>query len=150
MCLNEKVFTKSCRILNTVLFQLLIHQIMKLKKFYLKMSELMIAWLLKLQQRDIFIANEKWHQWFTFRKNELSKWSMRNNELLHHNLAVYVFNDFVTRNEILCMNHDNLEADHFACACIKTAIRRKYYWLKMFKKMTEYVCICSNYCYEVC
>ena len=60
MCLNEKVLVKSCRILDTASSQLLIHQIMKLKRFYLKMSELMITWLLKLQQRNIFIANEKW------------------------------------------------------------------------------------------
>jgi len=43
MCLNEKILTKSCRILDTALFQLLIHQIMKLKRFYLKMSKSMIA-----------------------------------------------------------------------------------------------------------
>ena len=73
ICLNEKVLVKSCRILNTASFQLLIHQFMKSKKFYLKMSELMTAWLLKLQQRNIFVANEKWCQWFTFKKNELLK-----------------------------------------------------------------------------
>jgi len=43
MCLNEKVLAKSCRILDIVSSQLLIHQIMKLKRFYLKMSESMIA-----------------------------------------------------------------------------------------------------------
>ncbi len=148
MWLNEKVLIRSCRILDTALFQLLIHQIMKLKKFYLKMSESMTAWLLKLQQRDIFVANEKWCQWFTSRKNEFLKWSMRNNELLCRDLAVYIFNDSVTRNEILHMNHDDFEADHFACARIKTAIRRKYYWSKMLKEMTKYVCICS-YCQRV-
>jgi len=52
---------------------------------------------------------------------------MKNDELLHHDLAVYVFNDSVTRNEILHINHDNFEANHFAYAHIKTAIRRKYY-----------------------
>ncbi len=52
---------------------------------------------------------------------------MRNDELLRCDLAVYVFNDSATRNEILRMNHDDFEADHFAHACIKTAIRRKYY-----------------------
>ncbi len=40
---NEKVLTKSCRILNIASFQLLIHQIMKLKRFYLKMNESMTA-----------------------------------------------------------------------------------------------------------
>ncbi len=73
---------------------------------------------------------------------------MRNDELLHHDLAVYVFNDSVTRNEILRMNHDDFEADHFTYTHIKTAIRRKYYWLKMLKEMTKYVCICSN-CQQV-
>ncbi len=73
ICLNEKVLVKSCRILNTASFQLFIHQFMKSKKFYLKMSELMTAWLLKLQQWNIFVANEKWCQWFTFKKNELLK-----------------------------------------------------------------------------
>ncbi len=104
----------------------------------------MTAWLLKLQQRNVFVANEKWHQWFAFRKNELLKWSMRNDELLRRDLAVYVLNDSATRNEILHMNHDDFEADHFTCACIKIAIRRKYYWLKMLKEMMKYVCICSD------
>ncbi len=144
MCSNEKVLTKSCRILNIASFQLLIHQIIKLKRFYLKMSELMTVWLLKLQQRDVFIANEKWCQWFASRKNELLKWSMRNNELLRRDLAVYVLNDSATRNEILHMNHDDFEADHFSCTHIETVIRRKYYWSKMLKKMMKYVCICSN------
>ncbi len=117
---------------------------MKLKRFYLKMSKSMTAWLLKLQQRNIFVMNEKWHQRFASRKNKLSKWSMKDDELLCRDLAVYVFNDFATRNEILHMNHDDLEANHFAYACIKTAIRRKYYWLKMLKKMTKYVCICLD------
>ncbi len=118
---------------------------MKLKRFYLKMSESMTAWLLKLQQRNVFVANKKWCQRFASRKNELLKWSMKDDELLRRDLAVYVFNDSATRNEILCMNHDDFEADHFTCACIKTAIRRKYYWSKMLKKMMKYVCICSNY-----
>jgi len=52
---------------------------------------------------------------------------MRNDELLRRDLAVYVLNDSATRNEILRMNHDDLKADHFAYAHIKTAIRRKYY-----------------------
>jgi len=43
MCLNEKVLTRSHRILNTALSRLLIHQIMKSKRFYLKMSESMTA-----------------------------------------------------------------------------------------------------------
>ncbi len=117
---------------------------MKLKRFYLKMSESMTAWLLKLQQRNIFVTNEKWCQQFASRNNELSKWSMRNDELLHHDLTVYVLNDSATRNEILHMNHDDFEADYFAHACIKTAIRRKYYWSKMLKKMMKYVRICSD------
>ncbi len=144
MCLNEKVLAKSCRILDTALFQLLIYQIMKSKRFYLKMSESMTAWLLKLQQRDVFVMNKKWYQRFASRKNELSKWSMRDNELLRRDLAVYVLNDFATRNEILHMNHDDFKADHFAHAHIETAIRRKYYWLKMLKEMMKYVCICSD------
>ncbi len=69
---------------------------------------------------------------------------MRNDELLRRDLAVYVLNNSATRNEILRMNHDDFEADHFAHAHIKTAIRRKYYWLKMLKEMMKYVCICSN------
>ena len=62
---------------------------------------------------------------------------MKNDELLRRDLAVYVFNDSVTRNEILRMNHDDFEADHFAYARIKTVIRRKYYWSKMLKEMMK-------------
>jgi len=52
---------------------------------------------------------------------------MKNNELLRLDLAIYVLNDSATRDEILHMNHDDFEADHFACIHIETAIRRKYY-----------------------
>jgi len=52
---------------------------------------------------------------------------MKDDELLRRDLAIYVLNDSATRNEILHMNHDDFEADHFACTHIKTAIRRKYY-----------------------
>ncbi len=104
----------------------------------------MIMWLLKLQQRNIFVVNEKWCQRFASRKNELLKWSIKDDELLRRDLAVYVFNDSATRNEILRMNHDDFKTDHFACARIKTAIRRKYYWLKMLKKMMKYVYICLD------
>jgi len=52
---------------------------------------------------------------------------MKNDELLRRDLAVYVFNDFATRDKILHINHNDFKADYFACACIKTAIRRKYY-----------------------
>ncbi len=69
---------------------------------------------------------------------------MKDDKLLRRDFTIYVFNDSVTRDEILHINHNDLEANHFACAYIKTAIRRKYYWLKMLKKMTKYVCICSD------
>ncbi len=69
---------------------------------------------------------------------------MKNDELLRHDLAIYVFNDSATRNEILHMNHDDFKADYSACIHIKTAIRRKHYWLKMLKEMMKYVCIYSN------
>ena len=52
---------------------------------------------------------------------------MKDDKLLHHDFTVDVLNDFATRYEILHMNHDNLKADHFAYAHIKTVIRRKYY-----------------------
>jgi len=73
---------------------------------------------------------------------------MRNDKLLCRDLAVYVLNDSATRDEIMCINHDDFEADHFACTHIKTVIRRKYYWLKMLKEMTKYVRICSD-CQQV-
>ncbi len=69
---------------------------------------------------------------------------MKDDELLRRDLAVYVLNDSATRDEILHMNHDDFEANYFAYAHIKTAIRRKYYWLKMLKEMMKYVCICSD------
>ena len=69
---------------------------------------------------------------------------MKNDELQRCDLAIYVFNDSATRDEILYMNHDDFKADHFAHTFIKTAIRRKYYWLKMLKEMMKYVCICSD------
>ena len=69
---------------------------------------------------------------------------MKDDELLRCDLAVYVLNDSATRDEILHMNHDDLKADYFTHAHIKTAIRRKYYWLKILKKITKYIYICSD------
>ncbi len=69
---------------------------------------------------------------------------MGDDELLRRDLAVYVPNDSATRDEILRMNHDDPEAGHFARARIEAAIRRKYYWPEMLKKVTKYVRTCSD------
>ena len=57
---NEKILDKYvCKILNIVAFRLLIHQIMKSKNFYLKLRKSIIAWLLKLQQKNAFIVEKQ-------------------------------------------------------------------------------------------
>ncbi len=144
MCSNEKVLARPRRILDTASSRLLVHQVMESERSYLKMSEPMTAWLLKLQQRDAFVANEKWRQRFASRKDELSKWSMGDDGLLRRGLAVYVPNDSATRDEILRMNHDDPGAGHFARARTEAAVRRKYYWPEMLKEVAEYVRTCPD------
>ena len=141
---NEKELERRRNILNFASSQLLIHQIAKSKKFYLKLRESMIAWLLKLQQENVFVTKEKWRQRYASKSKELSKWSMRENELLRRDLAIYVSNDFATKKKILRMNHDDFDANHFARVRIENAIRRKYYWSNMIDDIAEYVRNCSN------
>ena len=142
---NEKVFDRcSCRILDIATFRLLVHQIMKSKKFYLKLRKSMIAWLLKLQQKNAFVVEKQWRQRYATKKNELSKWNVEKNELFRRDLAIYVFEDFVIREKILRMNHDDSDAEHFARAKIEDAIRRKYFWFDIIKKIANYVRIYSN------
>ena len=52
---------------------------------------------------------------------------MNENELLRRDFAVYVFEDFITKEEILYMNYNNSKIDHFARKRIKNMIRRKYF-----------------------
>ena len=142
---NEKVFDKcACKILNIVASRLLIHQIMKSKRSYLKLRKSMIAWLLKLQQRDVFVVKKQWRQRYADKQDELSKWNVEKNELLRRDLAIYVFENFATKQEILRMNHDDSNVEHFARTRIEDVVRRKYFWFDMIKKIANYVRICSE------
>ena len=142
---DEKVLDRcACRILDTAAFRLLVHQIMKSKRFYLKLRESMIAWLLKLQQKDAFVVEKQWRQRYASKQNELSRWNVEENELLRRDLAIYVPEDFATRQEIFRMNHDDPDAEHFARARIENVVRRKYFWLDMIKKIADYVRICPD------
>ena len=142
--LNEKVLARSRSILDTASSRLLVHQVAKSKRFYLDMTESMAAWLLKLQQRDAFVANCEWRQRFAAKQDELSKWSIGRDGLLRRGLAVYVLEDSATKEEILHMNHDDPEAGHFARARTESAIRRKYFWFEMIKDIAEYVRTCPD------
>ena len=141
---NEKELERRRSILDFASSRLLIHQIAKSKRFYLKLRESMTAWLLKLQQENVFVTKEEWRQRYASKSKELSKWSMRENELLRRDLAIYVSNDFATKKKILRMNHDDFDANHFARVRIENAIRRKYYWSNMIDDIAEYVRNCSN------
>ena len=120
------------------------NRVLESKRFFMKFRESMIAWLLKLQQKNAFVVNQQYRQRFAIKKNELSKWKIEENELLRRDLAVYVSNDFATKNEILWMNHDDSNAEYFARSRTMKVIRRKYYWQDMTKNITNYVRICSD------
>ena len=142
---NEKVFDRCvCKILDIVAFRLLVHQIMKSKKSYLKLRKSMIAWLLKLQQRNVFVVEKQWRQRYADKQNEFSKWSVEKNELFRRDFAIYVSEDFATKQEIFRMNHDDSNVKHFARTRIEDAVRRKYFWFDMIKKIANYVRICSE------
>ena len=55
---NEKELERCRSILDFASSRLLIHQIAKSKRFYLKLRESMTAWLLKLQQENVFVTKE--------------------------------------------------------------------------------------------
>ena len=140
---NEKVLVRRHDVLKVAAFRLLIHQIMKSKRFYLKLRESMIAWLLKFQQRDVFVAKQKWRQKYAINEKLLSQWNIDENELLRKSFAVYVSKDSVTRKKIFRINHDDSGAEHFARSRIMAAIRKKYYWDSMRKNIEEYCKFCS-------
>ena len=100
--------------------------------------------MLKLQQKNAFVANQQYLQRFAIKKNELSKWKIEKNELLRRDFAIYVSNDFATKNEIFRINHDDSNVEHFVRSRTMKVIRRKYYWQDMTKNITNYVRICSN------
>ena len=52
---------------------------------------------------------------------------MNEDELLRRGLAVYVSNDFVTKEEIFKIHHDNFFSSYFARVRTENAIRKKYF-----------------------
>ena len=125
--LDERVLARRHGVLKAAASRLLVHQIMKSKRFYLKLREPMIAWLLKLQQKNAFVEKQIWRQRFAINEKKLSKWSISEDELLRKGLAMYVPNDSATRKEIFRTNHDNSSVDHFVRFRTEVAIRKKYY-----------------------
>ena len=140
---NERMLVKRYDVLKVAAFRLLIHQIMKSKKSYLKLRKSMIAWLLKLQQKNAFVAKQKWRQKYATNEKLLSQWNINENELLRKSLAMYVSKNSTTRKKIFRTNHDDSNAEHFARFRIMTAIRKKYYWNSMKKNIEEYCKFCS-------
>ena len=124
---NKKMLARRRDILNSALFQLLVQQIAKLKRFYLNLRKSMIAWLRQLQQKNVFIAKKQWRQKYVIKKIKLSKWNMNENELLRRSLAIYVLNDFITKKKIFKIHHDDFLSNHFARVWIENAIRKKYF-----------------------
>ena len=74
MDLDERVLDRQTRILDASMSsQLLIHQVLESERSYLGMREPMAAWLLKLQRKDAWVANEEWRQRYAAKEGELSK-----------------------------------------------------------------------------
>ena len=61
------------------------------------------------------------------KQNEFSKWNVKKNELFRRDFAIYVFKNFVTKQKILHIKHDDLNVKHFVHAKIENDIRRKYF-----------------------
>ena len=145
MDLDERVLDRQTRILDAAMSsRLLVHQVLESERSYLGMQEPMAAWLLKLQRKDAWVANEEWRQRYAAKESELSKWRVSEDGLLRRGLAAYVPNDPATKEEILHMNHDDLSAGHFARKRTEQSIRSKYYWPGMVNEITEYVCSCPE------
>ena len=104
----------------------------------------MIAWLFKLQQKNVFVVEKQWRQRYATKKDEFSKWNVEKNELFRRDFAIYVFENFVIRKKILRMNHDDSNIKHFARVKIENAIKRKNFWFNIIKKITNYVRIYLN------
>ena len=101
-------------ILNNMTFWFVINQIMKSKKSYLNSYEFMIAWLFKLQQKNVFIVNKQWRHVFSKHKIKFLKWNMKKNDLLCWTLTTYMSKNTIIINEILYKNHDDFNAKHFS------------------------------------
>ena len=69
---------------------------------------------------------------------------MSEDELLRRSLAIYVLNDFITKEKIFKTHHDDFFSDHFARVRTENTIRRKYFWSSMLFKINEYVRIYSD------
>ena len=145
MDLDERVLDKQTRILDVAMSsRLLVHQVLESERSYLGMREPMAAWLLKLQRKDTWVANEEWRQRYAAKEDELSKWGVSEDKLLRCGLAVYVPNNPATKEKILHMNHDDSSAGHFARKRTEQGIRSKYYWPGIVNKITKYVRSCSK------
>ena len=140
---NEKMLVKRHDVLKVATFRFLIHQIMKSKKSYLKLRKSIIAWLLKFQQKNVFVAKQKWRQKYAINEKLFSQWNISENELLRKNLAVYVSKNSITKKKIFRINHDNSSAEHFAKFRIMTIIRKKYYWNNIKNNIEKYCKFCS-------
>ena len=139
---DERVLARRHGVLEAAASRLLVHQVMESERSYLELREPMVAWLLKLQQRDAFVAKQEWRQKYATNEKLLSQWNIGEDGLLRKGLAVYVPKDSATREEILRTNHDDPGAGHFARSRTMAAIRKKYYWDSMGKDIEEYCKSC--------
>ena len=75
-------------------------------------------------------------------------WTLSKDGLLQHNGCIYVPNQCVLIEEILCANHNNLQWGHFGIKQTIKIIQNKYYWCGLSKDISSYIQTCYT-CQQV-
>jgi hypothetical protein len=132
-------------ILEHLVPRLLVNAAMEFETAYHDMPEPMGELLLQLQQRDVFAMEqlEKLPQALVGQAECLS-WERSKDDLLRYEKKAYVPANYAVRAEILRMNHDDSQSDHFDQKCILEAVHRKYYWHDMMQDVKNHILICDS------
>ena len=71
-------------------------------------------------------------------------WTLSKDGLLCYNGHIYMPNQCMLIEEILCANHNNLQEGHFDIKWTIKIIQNKYYWCELFKNVSFYIQMCDT------
>ena len=144
--MNKRATADNTKFLEYLISCFLINTVMIIKTVYTDMSESMTQLLLQLQQRNVF-ARQQCEKLISLliesKTNSYLLWKRFKDSLLRYESKTYMPNDSAVITEIMCINYNNSQSDHFDSKCTLESVCCKYYWCSIMWDVKQYICSCD-------
>jgi len=144
--MNKKATADDTEFLEYLILCFLINTVMITETVYINILKSMTQLLLWLQQKNVF-ARQQCEKLISLsiesKTNSCSLWKKFKDNLLRYKSKIYMSNNSAIITEIMCINYDDLQSDHFGPKHTLKSVHHKYYWHSMTWDVKGYIYSCD-------